>query len=174
MLSIDRLDAQLIGLLSDNARTGVVELATMLGISRNTVQARLKRLEDLGVLSGFTPRLDLSLAGVLVEAFASLELEQGRLTHVVDALRAMPYVLEIHAVTGREDLLVRVAATSHQELQDLIQQIHSIPGVSRSDTKLALTSPLPYRIQPLLEAVTHSAGFGRSTPAVNGPGPARA
>lgn len=168
MLSIDRLDAQIIGLLSKDARTGVVELAASLGISRNTVQARLRRLEEAELLLGFVPQLDLEAVGVTVQAFAALALEQGRLDEVVDHLRAMPHVLEIHAITGREDLLVRLGATSHAELQELIQRIVGLPGVAHSNTSLSLTTPLRMRIHPLLDHVTQEAGWGRSTPAPQG------
>jgi DNA-binding Lrp family transcriptional regulator len=166
VLSIDRLDAQLIGLLGSNARMGVVELAATLGISRNTVQARLRRLDEAGLVTGFMPRIDLAGCGIAVEAFAALALEQGMLDDVVAQLTELPQVLEIHAVTGREDLVVRVATTNHAELQDLIQSIVAVPGVSHSNTSLALTTPLPYRVQPLLDHLTADSGWGRSTPAV--------
>jgi hypothetical protein len=60
--------------------------------------------------------------------------------------------------------LVRLGTTSHAELQELIQRIVALEGVSHSNTSLALTTPLPYRVQPLLAHVTRSAGWGRSTP----------
>jgi DNA-binding Lrp family transcriptional regulator len=166
MLRIDRLDAELIGALTRDARTGVVELAGLRGVARNTVQARLKRLHDEGLTAGFMPRIDLAAVGVSVQAFAALALEQGRLDDVVAQLTAMPHVLEVHATTGREDLLVRIGSTSHAELQELIQRIVGLAGVSHSDTKLALTTPLPYRVQPLLTHLTRASGFGRSTPLV--------
>lgn len=164
MLTIDRLDAQIIGLLSDDARAGVVELAAQLGVSRNTVQARRRRLDEAGLLLGFVPQLDLDAIGVTVQAFAALALEQGRLDEVVADLSAMPQVLEIHATTGREDLLVRLATTNHAELQKLIQRIVGLPGVAHSNTSLALTTPLRMRVRPLLDHVTQELGWGRSTP----------
>lgn len=164
MLSIDRLDVELLEMLGTDARTGVVELATRLGISRNTVQARLRRLEEGGLLTGYRPELVLERAGVSVLAFIGLEVQQGRLTSIVDALTSMPQVLEIHATTGREDLLVRVATETQAELQQLIEAIVGIAGVVHSTTTLALTTPLPYRAVPLLKHLTRDAGWGRSTP----------
>jgi DNA-binding Lrp family transcriptional regulator len=164
MVTFDRLDSQLLGLLSRDARTGVGEMSTALGVTRHTVQARLKRLEELGLLTGFTPQVDLAAAGITVEAFAALALDQGQLDDIVEKLAAIPQVLEVHTTTGREDLLVRVATTSHADLQKLIQHIVAMPGVSHSNTSLALTTPLRYRIQPLLDEVTQQAGWGRSTP----------
>ena len=160
---IDRLDAHIIRELGGSARKGVVELASILGVTRTTVQSRIKRLEETGTLTGFLPQLDLAMLGVTVEAFAALALEQGRLDSVIAELKKIPQVLEIHTTTGREDLLVRLAGTSNAQLQLLVQQVLSLPGVAHSNTTLALTTPLPYRVQPLLDELTREAGWGRST-----------
>lgn len=163
--SIDRLDAALIGVLTVNARATAVELADALGVARNTVQARLARLEESGVLGGFVPRVDLAAVGAPIEVFAALAIDLGRFAEVVAQIATMPHVLEIHVTTGREDLLVRIAAASAPALQDLIGEIVSVPGVAHSSTSLVMTTPLPYRVQPLLEDLTRESGFGRSTPA---------
>ncbi|MGO2519084.1 MAG: Lrp/AsnC family transcriptional regulator, partial [Microbacterium sp.] len=63
MSTIDRLDAEIISKLADNARIGIAELAAELGVSRTTIQLRLKRLEDDGILLGFQPILNLSKIG---------------------------------------------------------------------------------------------------------------
>lgn len=160
---IDRLDGELISLLETNARQSIGDLADSLGISRNTVQARLRRLQESGVLQGFAPRLNLVEAGINVEAFAALALEQGKLDDVVELLAEIPEVMEIHTTTGREDLLVRIGAVSHAELQNVVQRIIGTPGVGHSNTTLALTSPLAYRVGPLLGKVTRDLGWGRST-----------
>ncbi|MGW4126098.1 Lrp/AsnC family transcriptional regulator [Nocardia sp. NPDC004711] len=164
MLSLDRLDAELVDILSRNARMGVAELSSELGVARNTIQARLRRLEDIGLLRGFRPDVDLAVAGVTVQAFISLEIEQAKLQAVIDALARIPEVLEIHATTGREDLLARVATETQPDLQQLIEVLVGIDGIVHSSTTLALTSPLQYRVQPLLNKLTRAQGWGRSTP----------
>ena len=165
MFSLDRLDTDLIDLLGRNDRMGVAELATTLGVARNTIQSRLRRLEDTGLLRGFRPDIDLAAAGLTAEAFVALEVQQGRLKQIVEALTGIPEVLEVHATTGREDLLVRVATSTQADLQRLVEQIVSLKGVMHSSTTLALTTPLPYRSEPLLDALTERAGWGRATPA---------
>lgn len=171
MITIDRLDARILGLLGSRARPGIVEMAASLGVTRSTIQSRIKRLEDSGMLSGFSPDLDLTTIGFDVEAFIALALQQGMLGEVVERLAAIPHVLEIHATTGREDLLARVATTNHADLQDLIQEILAIRGVSHANTTLSLTTPLPYRVQPLLDHTTRTSGWGRSTPLPEAPPP---
>lgn len=164
MITIDQLDSELLALLSHDARLGVVDLAASLGVTRQTVHARLRRLEERNLMTGFIPRLDLAAVGITVEAFAALELEQGMLDQIVTQLADIPQVLEVHATTGREDLLVRLATTTQAELQALIQHIVGLSGVTHSDTTLALTTPLPYRVYPLLKHATRETGWGRSTP----------
>ncbi|BCO61692.1 AsnC family transcriptional regulator [Mycobacterium intracellulare] len=164
MFSIDRLDVDLLEMLARDARAGVLELASRLGISRNTVQSRLKRLEEGGLVAGYRPELDLARIGIATQAFIGLEVQQGRLGPIVEALIGIPQVLEIHATTGREDLLVRVATETQAGLQQLIEQVVGIPGVVHSTTTLALTTPLTFRAVPLLKDMTRNAGWGRSTP----------
>lgn len=127
---IDRLDAELLATLARDARIGVVELAASLGVARNTVQARMNRLEAAGVFEGFVPRLSLADLGVGIEAFVTLTLEQAKFNDVIDQLAAIPHVLEIHVTTGHGDVLVRLAVSALPELQDLIHRIVDLPGVA--------------------------------------------
>jgi DNA-binding Lrp family transcriptional regulator len=171
MISIDRLDAELLKRLDSNARAGVADLAAQLGISRNTVLARLHRLEKRGVLQGFRPVVDLEAAGIPVQAFVGLELDQRQLRNVVVALSQIPEVLEVTTQAGREDLLVRVASATLQELQAAAARMIDIPGVRHTNTTLTVSTPLPYRVQPLLDHLTRDLGWGRSTPLPTDPDP---
>jgi DNA-binding Lrp family transcriptional regulator len=164
VIRIDRLDAELLRRLRSNARAGVAELAAQIGISRNTVLARLQRLERTEILKGYQPVIDLDAAGIPVQAFVGLELEQRQLGHVVEELSRIPEVIEITTQAGREDLLVRVAAVTLQELQRAVGEMIEVHGVRRSNTTLSVSTPLPYRVQPLLDRLTQEAGWGRSTP----------
>lgn len=167
MISIDRLDSELLGRLAVNARAGIAELSATLGVARNTVQSRFRRLEESGVLNGFEPRVDLERVGVPVQAFVSLELDQRRMTQVIAALARIPHVLEINTQAGREDLVARVAAPTHGELQQVVTQMIEIDGVRHTVTTMIVSTPLAFRTQPLLDALSSEAGFGRSTPAVD-------
>ncbi|GEE00281.1 AsnC family transcriptional regulator [Gordonia spumicola] len=165
MLSIDQLDVALLRLLEADARSGVVELAAKTGVSRNTVQSRLRRMEDGGLITGYRPEIDLTCAGLVVHAFVALETHQGSLTAIIDELTRMPHVIEVHTVTGREDLLVRVAAATQPALLDIVSSIVAFPGVVHSSTWLTLTTPLPHRSVAPLAELAKDSGWGRSTPA---------
>nr|MCW2728613.1 Lrp/AsnC family transcriptional regulator [Aeromicrobium sp.] len=165
MNSIDRLDAEIIGRLTEDARVGIADLAADLSVSRATIQTRIRRLEETGVLLGFRPIIDLSAVGMPVQALVSLELDQRKMQHVVAGLRKLPEVLEIKIQAGREDLLVHVAIASLDALQVLTASIVDIDGVRKTTSTFSVATPLPYRVQPLLDHITADAGWGRSTPA---------
>lgn len=165
MTSIDRLDIEILGKLTLNARAGIAELAAELGVSRNTIQMRIRRLEETEVLGGFRPIINLSAVGMPIQALISLELDQRLLTQVVKGLEALPEVLEVKIQAGREDLLVHVALSSLEALQKLTSAIVDIDGVRKTTSTFSVATPIAYRVQPLLDHITQDAGWGRATPA---------
>ena len=66
MFSLDRLDAALLGELTRNPRAGIVDLSAKLGVARNTVQSRIRKLEESGAVTGYRPVVDLPKLGVLL------------------------------------------------------------------------------------------------------------
>jgi DNA-binding Lrp family transcriptional regulator len=151
---LDALDAQLLLLLSDEPRLGVLECSRRLGVARGTVQARLDRMVERGVLRGFPPQLDLAAMGYGLTAFAVIEIAQGRRGEVTSRLTAIDEVCEVHATTGHGDLLVRLVARSNDDLQRVIDAVVAVPGVVRTSTSIALSTPVPPRFRPLLERMT--------------------
>lgn len=151
---LDALDAKLLLLLTDEPRLGVLECSRRLRVARGTVQARLDRLVARGVLTGFPPALDLAAMGYGLTAFAVLEIAQGRRQVVSDGLAAINEVCEVHATTGQGDLFVRMVARSNADLQRVIDEMVDVPGVERLSTSIALSTPVPPRVRPLLERIT--------------------
>jgi DNA-binding Lrp family transcriptional regulator len=156
-IGIDELDARLIRALSETPRAGVMELARQLRVARGTVQARLDKLQQRDVISGFPPELDLRAMGYEVLAFVSLEIAQGHLADVCDHLAAIPEVLEVHSVTGPGDLHCRVVARTNDHLQDVIGRVLEFPGIGRTTTQIALTEQLRLRVLPLVGLVIDDA-----------------
>ena len=148
---IDRLDADLIALLTDEPRLGVFEASRRLGVARGTVQARLDRLQRTGVVKDFAPTIDSHRLGFTVTAFVTAEITQSDLS-VVDHLRGIPEVLEVHTVTGSGDLLIRVVARSNADLQRVIDRILSDQGISRTSTVIALETKIESRSVPLVQS----------------------
>jgi DNA-binding Lrp family transcriptional regulator len=149
---LDTLDVTLIEALTRHPRAGALELSRVARVARATVQARLQRLEEAGVITGYGPDIDLPSAGYTVQAFVTLEIAQGRLDQVASELAAIPGVLEAHATTGVGDVLCRVAATSHTDLQATLVLLNRSPAVVRSTSVIALTVVVAPRVLPLLQA----------------------
>jgi DNA-binding Lrp family transcriptional regulator len=158
--SIDRLDAALIELLAAEPRVGVLEASRRLRVARGTVQARLERLQERGVITGFGPEVDPAALGYEVTAFITLEIRQaGGHDPVAERLAAVPEVLEAHTITGAGDMLCRVVARSNADLQRVLDSIVSTEGVVRSATLISLATQVRYRILPLVRSCAHgSAG----------------
>ncbi len=148
---VDSLDARLLAVVGDHTRPGVLQLSRELGVARGTVQARLDKLGDRGIVRGYGPELDLRVLGYDVLAFSTLEIAQGRLADVVDHLRAIPEVLEVQVITGAGDLHCRVVARTHEHLQDVLNHILEVHGIARTTTVIALSDQIPYRWRPLID-----------------------
>ena len=156
---VDSLDVMLIDLLAAEPRVGVLEASRRLRVARGTVQARLERLQDRGVITGYGPDVDPVALGYEVTAFVTLEIRQaGGHDPVADRLAAVPEVLEVHTITGAGDMLCRVVARSNADLQRVIDAIVSTAGVVRSATLISLATQVPYRVLPLVRS---AAGQGR-------------
>lgn len=146
----DALDARLIGLLRSAPNLPVVEMARRLAVARGTVQARLDRLVRDGIVVGFGPDIDAARAGYGVLAFTTLQIAQGSDTQILAGLAAIPEVLEVHAVTGPGDLHLRVVARSNEHLHDVLQRILVLPGITRTETQLALHTSIDRTLADLM------------------------
>jgi DNA-binding Lrp family transcriptional regulator len=149
-LFMDEVDVDLLRLMRESPRIAVLELARRLGVARGTVQARLDRLERTGVVTGHGPDVDLTAAGFPVQAFVSLEIAQGALDQVSEVLSAVPAVIEAYATTGSSDVLCRVAAASHEDLQQTLLELDRSATVARSISVVVLSTVVAPRTLPLL------------------------
>ena len=150
---IDALDARLIQAMCQTPRAGVMELARQLGVARGTVQARLDKLQQRGVISGFDPDLDLRAMGYEVLAFVTLEIAQGRLDDVIVHLQTIPEVLEAHATTGPGDLHCRIVSRTNAHLQQVLGKVLEVDGIMRTTTQIALSEQVRHRVLPLVAQV---------------------
>ena len=155
---IDELDRRLVELFAREPRVGMLEASRRLGVARGTVQARLDRLQARGIITGYGPDIDPGAIGHGVTAFVTLEIRQaGGHDQVADRLALIGEVLEVHTITGIGDMLCRVVARTNADLQRVIDAIVDVPGVVRASTVIALATPVPYRVLPLIRAVAESA-----------------
>jgi DNA-binding Lrp family transcriptional regulator len=154
MAGLDALDLALVTALRESPRAGALELSRLTRVARATVESRLRRMEQAGVITGYGPDVDVAAAGFSVVAFVTLEIAQGALAAVQQDLAAIPAVLEAFAITGSADVTCKVAATSHADLQQVLLAIDSSPSVSRSTSAIALSTVIAPRDLPLLQSRT--------------------
>lgn len=148
---LDATDARLLLELTANPRATGVELAARLGLSRNTVQARLARWEAAGVLGSFELRVQPRALGYRLSAFVAVVVDQHQLDAVVAELAEIPEVTEVCGMTGPTDLTVRVVARDADDLYRITGQILKVPGVVRTNMALVMQELVGPRTAPLLE-----------------------
>ena len=89
--------------LRASPRVGLLEIARRLGVARGTVQARLSKLEQRGIVTGYGPEVEPAAMGYPIQAFVLMELAQGRLSDAVRILEGVPEVIEADAISGPYD-----------------------------------------------------------------------
>jgi DNA-binding Lrp family transcriptional regulator len=151
-MTLDELDVQLLTLLDENPRIGVLELSRLARVARATVTARMQRWQTAGIVTGYGPRIDLTAAGYPVQALATLEIAQGRLSEIADLLASLPGVLEAYATTGTGDVVCRLAASSNADLQNLLLQLNESDIIRRSTSVVILSTIVGSRALPLVRA----------------------
>jgi DNA-binding Lrp family transcriptional regulator len=147
---LDAVDVTLLRLMEENPRVGVLELSRLAGVARGTVTARLNRLHEAGVITGYGPQIDLVAAGYPVMAFATLEIAQGRLEDIAKLLGELPGVLDAYATTGTGDVVCRIAAASNDGLQEVLLQLNRSDVIRRSTSVVVLSTVVAPRTLPLL------------------------
>ncbi|MEM5310587.1 Lrp/AsnC family transcriptional regulator [Paraburkholderia sp. JHI869] len=140
MISLDDVDRQLIALLRDNARTSVVTLAKQLRVARATVQNRIARLEENGVIVGYTIRVKPVAEKHRIRALMSIAVEGNQGAEVVKALRGYPNVTTIYSTNGRWDLIAELQADSLENFDRVLGAIRLIDGINNTETSILLST----------------------------------
>lgn len=154
---LDELDLAILTAMHEHQKAGILELSRRTRVARATVQSRIARMEEAGVIASYDPQIDVTAAGFDVEAFVTLEIAQGALDAVAADLTAIPGVLEAYATTGSSDVLCRIGADSHAGLQNVLLSIDRTNSVVRSHSVIVLSTVVPRRTLPLLRTLTPTA-----------------
>lgn len=135
---MDETDQQLLSLLRQDARLTVATLATKLKVSRGTVSNRIRRMEDSGVIVGYTVRLRPDVQHNQISAWMSIAVEGNQTRTVIANLLGEPGVATLHDTNGRWDLLAELRAQSLQELGKVLERIRLLKGISNTETSIHL------------------------------------
>jgi len=135
---MDTLDQQILSLLRQDARMNVATLAQKLGVSRGTVTNRIRKLEDTGVIVGYTVRLRPDSRPNEITAWMSIAVEGNKARQVVASLLGEPGVATLADTNGRWDLLAELRAENLAGLSKVLERIRLIKGISNTETSIHL------------------------------------
>lgn len=138
MSALDSTDQALLAQLRDNSRASTSELARQLGLSRSTVQGRLNKLLETGVITGFTLQLGENYSADLVRAHVLIELDQKLTGQTQIDLKKIPKVTALYAISGGYDMIAIVEAHSTGELSRLLDAIADLDGIARTNSSVIL------------------------------------
>mgnify|MGYP006246943591 FL=1 len=136
---LDEIDYKVLDLLIDNSRIPYTDIAKKLLISAGTVHVRIKKMEDAGIISGSSLKLDYKKLGYTFIAYIGIFLEKTHLTNeVLEKLNSIPFVTVAHITTGRFNIYCKIRSKNTNHAKEIIFMIDDIDGVSRPETMISL------------------------------------
>jgi DNA-binding Lrp family transcriptional regulator len=135
---MDETDHQLLSLLRQDARLSIANLSHKLGVSRGTVSNRITKLEDQGVIVGYTVRVRPDVQKSDIKAWMSIAVEGNQTRAVIASLLGEPNVATLHDTNGRWDLLAELRAENLQNLSKTLERIRLVKGISNTETSIHL------------------------------------
>ncbi len=137
---MDDTDQQLIALLRDNARTPISALAKKLHVSRGTVQNRMNRLEEEGLIVGYTVRLKPDTEPAHIRAWMNIAIDGNTARNVLQTLRGEPAVQALHTTNGRWDIVAELRAENLAAFDRALERIRLVPGIANTETNILLST----------------------------------
>jgi Lrp/AsnC family transcriptional regulator for asnA, asnC and gidA len=135
---LDNIDRAILETLQDDARTALRKIAEKTGVSEATIFARVKKLQEKGIIKRFTALVSPELLGKSLTAFVLINTNPKSLQTVLASLQGMEDVYEAYDITGSFYAIAKIRASSREELAKLIDQIGSIDGVTSTETAIVL------------------------------------
>jgi DNA-binding Lrp family transcriptional regulator len=135
---MDETDRQLLSLLRQDARLSIADLSHKLAVSRGTVTNRIAKLEDAGVIVGYTVRVRPDVQRNEIKAWMSIAVEGNQTRAVIASLLGEPGVAILHDTNGRWDLLAELRAENLQDLGKTLERIRLVKGISNTETSIHL------------------------------------
>jgi len=143
---IDDVDASILRALVENARISTAELSRAVGLSAPSVSERVKRLEENGVIEGYSARINVTALGLPIAAWLRIRPIPGQLQKVARVLQAQPDIVEVDRITGEDCFIARAHLRSVADLERLIDEI--IP-YAMTNTSIIQSSPVERRLPPI-------------------------
>lgn len=138
--TIDEVDARILAILQENARTTQADIAKTVGLAPSAVLERMRKLEARGAITEYAARIDPHVANRSLLAFVAVKTnEYGPEQRAAQALAQLPDVLELHHVAGEDCFFLKVRAKDAEHLGHMLRlQIAAVPGVTSTRTTIVL------------------------------------
>lgn len=143
---IDPVDVRILRVLARDARTSAAELSRAVGLSAPSVSERIKRLEESGVIEGYSVKINAAALGLPLAAWLRIRPIPGQLQKVAEILRKLPEIVECDRITGEDCFIARAHVRSVGDLERLIDEI--IP-YAMTNTSIIQSSPVERRLPPI-------------------------
>jgi len=140
---LDAIDARILAALAEDARISVADIARLVGLSGPSVSERIRRLEESGVIEGYTVRINAPEIGLPIAAWLRVRPLPGELSRVADILRGLPEVVECDRITGDDCFIGKAHVRSMEHLEKIIDRI--IP-FAMTNTSIIQSSPVTRRL----------------------------
>jgi Lrp/AsnC family transcriptional regulator, leucine-responsive regulatory protein len=139
---MDTLDLQILSSLDADARRPFADLARELNVSQPTIADRVQRLEERGILRGSMICLDYARLGFPISAFIRIRSYAPPDRGLLQAMRDIPQIIEVHSVTGEDCMIARTVVRSVEELGAVLTRLSAF---GQSSTSVILDTPIPLR-----------------------------
>ena len=139
-MDLDATDRDLLAALLEDARISQRGLAKRVGVAQGTITNRLRRLEGMGVIKGYTVLLDAESIGWTMTVITGLTIQKGSMIDVQQQIAADPRVFAVYDVTGDYDSMVLARVRGRKDLDDLTKTVFTLQGVQRSFTQVVLNT----------------------------------
>jgi Lrp/AsnC family leucine-responsive transcriptional regulator len=140
---LDALDGRILDVLTADGRISIADLARSLGLSAPSIAERIKRLEEAGVIEGYSVTVNPSALGLPIAAWLRIRPTPGQLRKVAEILKALPEIVECDRITGEDCFIARAHLRNIGDLEKLIDQI--IPYAT-TNTSIIQSSPVQKRL----------------------------
>ena len=139
-MDLDATDRELLAALLEDARISQRGLAKRVGVAQGTITNRLRRLEEMGVIKGYTVILDAESMGWTMTVITGLRIQKGSMIDVQQQIAADPRVFGVYDVTGDYDSMVLARVRGRKDLDELTKTVFTLNGVQRSLTQVVLNT----------------------------------
>jgi Lrp/AsnC family leucine-responsive transcriptional regulator len=141
MIAIDEIDLKILKMLQENGRVKRNEIAQATGLSVPSVSERMKKLEDAGIIKGYTAILDSKKLGKDITAFVFVSIDSSKNYPLfIERVMDVDEILECHSITGEGSHLLKVKTENTSTLEKLLARIQSWPGVTGTRTNIVLST----------------------------------